>query len=69
MSKFWHKTLFWKNVERTLLIFTGPTIVGLHEFGASDGWVRLSAAISFAAAALAIWMTDHNNNGKIDLFE
>lgn len=69
MSKFWRKTLFWKNVERTLLIFTGPTIVGLHEFGASDGWVRASAMIGFLAAILAIWMTDHNNNGTPDIFE
>lgn len=69
MSKFWKKTLFWENMKRTFATFSGPTVVGLHEFGAADRWVILAAVLSMLGGMLSIWMTDLNNNGTVDLFE
>lgn len=34
--KFYTKTIFWENMKRTLATFSGPTVLGLHEFGAAD---------------------------------
>jgi hypothetical protein len=67
--KPWHKTIFWENVKRTIATFTGPTVVGLHEFGAADEWVILAGCLSFAGAILSIWMTDQDNDGIIDMFQ
>lgn len=69
MSKFWHKTIFWENVKRTLAIFSGPTMVGLHEFGTADKWMMVAGGIGMLGGMLSIWMADHDNNGRIDLFE
>lgn len=69
MSKFWTKTRFWENIKRTLATFTGPTMVGLHEFGAADGWMITAGVMGFLGAILSIWMTDNDNNGVVDLFE
>jgi nucleoside permease NupC len=67
--KFWTKTLFWENVKRTLATFSGPTVLGLDQFGAADKWVILAAVLSMIGGMISIWMTDNNNNGRIDLFE
>ena len=66
---FYKKTIFWENIKRTLATFTGPTVVGIHELGAADKWMVFAAALSMLGGILSIWMTDHNNNGTIDLFE
>lgn len=67
--KFWKKTLFWENLKRTLATFSGPTVVGLHEFGAADHWMITAAVMSMFGGIISIWMTDHDNDGIIDLFE
>jgi nucleoside permease NupC len=67
--KFWKKTIFWENIKRTLATFSGPTVVGLHEFGAADKWMITAAVMSMVAAVLAIWMTDNDNNGLVDIFQ
>lgn len=66
---FYKKTLFWENIKRTLATFTGPTVYGMHELGAADSWMIAAAVMSLLAGVLSIWMTDHNNNGIVDLFE
>jgi hypothetical protein len=66
---FYKKTLFWENVKRTLATFAGPTVMGLHEFGAADKWVILAGCLSFAGAIVSIWMTDQDSNGTIAMFE
>ena len=67
--KFWKRTLFWENVKRTLATFSGPTVVGLHEFGAADKWVIIAGVMGMLGGMLSIWMTDQNNNGEVDIFE
>lgn len=67
--KFYTKTIFWENVKRTLATFSGPAVVGVSEFGAADGWVISAGVVAMLGGMLSIWMTDHNNNGIIDLFE
>ena len=62
-------TAFWENVKKTLVTFTGPTVVGFHEFGAADKWVMIAGLVGMLGGMLSIWMTDHNNNGVVDLFE
>lgn len=67
--KFYTKTIFWENLKRTLATFSGPTVVGLHEFGAADGWVMTAGAMAMLGGIISIWMTDNDNNGTIDLFQ
>lgn len=67
--KFYTKTIFWENLKRTLATFSGPTVVGLHEFGAADGWVMFAGLLSMLGGVISIWMTDQDNNGIIDLFQ
>jgi hypothetical protein len=69
MGNFYKTTLFWENVKRTLATFSGPAVVGINEFGAADKWVILAGVIAMLGGMVSIWMTDQNNNGKIDLFE
>ncbi len=67
--KFYKKVIFWENVKRSLATFSGPAVVGINEFGAADKWVVLAGGLAMLGGILAIWMTDHNNNGVVDLFE
>lgn len=67
--KFYKKTIFWENVKRTLATFSGPTMLGLHEFGTADKWMMLAGGIGMLGGMLAIWMTDQDNNGLVDIFE
>lgn len=67
--KFYHKTIFWENIKRTLATFSGPTVVGMHEFGAADKWVVFAGIMAMLGGMLSIWMTDNDNDGFIDLFE
>lgn len=67
--KIYHKTSFWTNVRNSFVMLTGPTTVGLHEFGAADGWIMASGIIGMLGGLLGIWLVDHDNNGVVDLFE
>jgi hypothetical protein len=69
MSEIWKKQSFWENVKRTLATFSGPTVVGLHEFGAADGWVITAGIVSLLGGVLSIWMEDKDKDGYTDLFE
>lgn len=66
---FYKKTIFWENIKRTIATFSGPSVVGLHEFGAADGWVITAGVLAMLGAILSIWMTDNDNDGVVDLFE
>ena len=67
--KFWKKTTFWELVKKTIAVFAAPGVVGLHELGAADVWMRIASLISIVGALLAIWAVDHDKNGIVDLFE
>lgn len=67
--KFYKRTIFWENLKRTFAVFSGPAVFGLHEFGAADGWMITAAVFSMLGGVISIWMTDHDNNGIVDLFE
>lgn len=67
--KFWKKTIFWNSVRNTIAIFTGPTMIGLHEFGAADGFTIAAGCMGFMGAILSVWIVDHDKNGLVDLFE
>lgn len=69
MSKFWRRTIFWENMKKSCALFGGPVTAGLHQFQAADLWVCLSGAIAMLGALLAIWATDNNKDGIVDLFE
>jgi hypothetical protein len=69
MSQFWRKTIFWENMKKTCALFGGPVTAGLHQFEAANGYVWLSGLLSLLGAALAIWMTDPDKDGTIDLFQ
>lgn len=66
---FWKKTLFWENIKRSCAVFGAPTTAGLAFVEAQTGWVIASGLLSGLGAFIAIWLTDRNNNGVIDLFE
>jgi len=63
------KVSFWENVKRTIATFSGPTVVGLHEFGAADMYVIAAGVLSMIGAVISIWFSDNNNDGIVDLFE
>lgn len=67
--KIWKLTSFWENVKKTIAIFAAPGVVGMHELGAADHWMLIAGAFSFMGAILAIWFTDHDKDGIIDLFQ
>lgn len=67
--KFWKKTIFYENVKKTIAVFGAPGVVGLHEFGAADHWMIIAGSLSMIGAILAIWATDSDKDGKIDLFQ
>lgn len=67
--KFWKKTIFWENIKRTLATFSGPVVAGLHEFGTADKWIITASLLSMVSAVIAIWMTDQDKDGVIDLFQ
>jgi len=69
MSEFYKKTMFWENIKRTIATFSGPTIVGMHEFGTADKWIILTGVLGMLGGVLSIWMTDQNNDGTVDIFE
>jgi len=68
-SKFWKKVTFWENVKKTIAVFAAPGVVGLHELGASDHWMLIAGGFSFVGAVLAIWCTDNNKDGIVDIFQ
>ncbi len=65
----WKKQAFWESLKRTFATFSGPAVMGVSEFGASDGWVIVAGCLAMAGGIITIWMTDNNNNGTTDLFE
>lgn len=67
--KFWKKTIFYENVKKTIAVFGAPGVVGLHEFGAADHWMIIAGSLSFVGAILAIWATDNDKNGIVDIFQ
>ncbi|HZI24814.1 MAG TPA: hypothetical protein VFD46_07050 [Chryseolinea sp.] len=69
MTPFYHKTKFWVMVRNSLTIFTGPAVLGMHEMGSADVWLRTAGAIGWAGTLLTIWFVDSDNNGTVDLFE
>jgi hypothetical protein len=69
MSKFWIKTMFWENVKKTFAILGAPATAGLHMLEAADGWVIFAGLFSFFGALLAIWITDNDKDGIVDLFQ
>ncbi len=56
-------------MKKTCALFGGPVTAGLHQFEAANGYVWLSGLLSLLGAALAIWMTDNDKDGTIDLFQ
>lgn len=67
--KFYKKTAFWENVKKTIAVFAAPGVVGLHEFGAADHWMLIAGGFSMLGAVLAIWATDNDKDGVVDLFQ
>lgn len=67
--KFWTKTIFWENIKRSIAVFTGPTVVTLHELRAADTWIMLAGVLGFLGGLISIWMTDNDKNGTVDLFQ
>lgn len=67
--KFWKLTVFWENVKKTIAVFAAPGVVGLHELGAADHWMLVAGGFSMLGAVLAIWATDNDKNGIVDLFQ
>lgn len=67
MSKFWIKTSFWENVKKTIAIFAAPATLGINE--ASHTWALVTMGVSIVGAVLAIWFTDNNKDGVVDLFQ
>lgn len=68
-NKFWKRTIFWENVKKTIAVFAAPGVVGLHELNVPDGWMFAAGAFSLLGAVLAIWASDNDKDGIVDLFQ
>lgn len=66
---FYKKTSFWENIKKTIAVFAAPGVVGMHELNVDDGWLFAAGGLSLFGAVLAIWATDHDKNGIVDIFE
>lgn len=69
MSKFWIKTLFWDRVRNSLAIFGTPGGAIAAYIETNPFWLFLSVICAVLIALIAIWMTDNDKNGIVDLFE
>lgn len=69
MSKFWKRTIFWENVKKTIAVFAAPGVVGLHELQVDDKVMFFAGSLAFVGAVLAIWMTDNDKDGIVDIFQ
>ena len=67
--KFWIKTTFWNRVIKTLALFGTPVGISAGYFQANPTYLLIGGLCAFVSAALAIWMTDADKNGIVDLFE
>ena len=67
--KFWTKTSFWNNVIKTLALLGTPAGISAGYFQAEPLYLLIGGISAFLSAALAIWFTDKDNNGIIDMFE
>lgn len=69
MSKFWIKTIFWDRVRNSLAIFGTPGGAIAAYVETNPFWLLLSVICAVLIALIAIWMTDSDKNGVVDLFE
>lgn len=69
MKNLWKQSIFWENMKKSCAILGGPVTAGFHQFQAADVYVWLSGSIALLGALLAIWATDNNKDGTVDLFE
>lgn len=69
MSKFWKYTTFWERVIKSLALLgpTGGVIAG--KYLEDPFWVGAGVISALIAGWLAIWMTDKDNDGIVDLFQ
>lgn len=61
--------MFWENVKRTIAVFAAPGVVGLHELEAHEGVILAAGIFSLIGAVLAIWATDNDKDGIVDMFQ
>lgn len=66
---FLKKTIFWENVKKSIAVFGAPGVVGIHEFGGADIWMRVAGGLAVIGAVIAIWMVDNDKDGVVDLFQ
>lgn len=67
--KFWTKTIFWENVKKSIAVFSGPGIFAEFKLDAPEWLLWVTVAFTFAGALLAIWCTDNDKDGTVDLFQ
>lgn len=67
--KFYTKTVFWQRVRDSLAIFGMPTGALAAYVEMNPTFLLISAISGVLIALMAVWFTDHDKNGIIDLFE
>ena len=69
MSNFWKRTIFWQRVRDSLAIFGTPGGAIAAYVETNPVWLALSVISAVGVALIAIWMTDNDKNGTVDIFE
>jgi hypothetical protein len=67
--KFYKKTIFWERVKNSLAIFGMPSGALAAYIEMNPTFLLISAISGALIAFIAVWMTDHDKNGIVDLFE
>jgi hypothetical protein len=69
MKNFWKRTLFWDRVRNSLAIFGMPSGALAAYVEMNPTWLLISAISGALIALMAVWFTDSDKNGVVDLFE
>ena len=67
--KFYTKTIFWERIKNSLAIFGMPSGALAAYMEMNPKYLLVSAISGVLIALMAVWFTDHDKNGIIDLFE
>lgn len=66
---FYKKTIFWQRVRDSLAIFGMPSGALAAYVEMNPTWLLISAISGVLIALIAVWMTDNDKDGTIDLFQ
>jgi hypothetical protein len=69
MSKFWRKIAFWDKVKNTLALFGAPGGALAGYLQTNPTYLIIGILCAILSGAIAIWFTDSDKDGTVDIFQ